>query len=201
MRTQKAYETPFHYWISFFPTAPLFGVQWRFEAMMPGVAFFRPSAVAAEMTRASAREAVKATEEAFETAAHAAEDAAERAAEVVEAFTEQVEHAVEAFETAAAPAVGAVEDAVSETAAPMADALPQRPANLLDTAPSVVDDLKLIKGVGPKLETMLNELGVYRFAQIAQFSASDLDWIDARLGMFKGRPLRDDWIGQARALV
>ncbi|MGF1660616.1 MAG: hypothetical protein ACFCUS_14430 [Rubrimonas sp.] len=198
MGTQKTYETPFHYWISFFPTAPLFGVHWRFESMMPGAAFFNPSAVAAEMTRAGAREAAKATEEAFESAAHAAESAVERTSEMVEAFEAQIEKAAHAFEMAA-PTVEAVKADVVD-AEIVADA-PQRPATLFDAPPAVVDDLKLIRGVGPKLETMLHELGVYTFAQVAAFSQSDLDWIDAQLGMFKGRPQRDDWVGQAKALL
>lgn len=194
MRTHKTYTTPFHYWISFFPTAPLFGVEWRFESMMPGVAYFRPSAVAAEMTRAGVREAAKATEEALETAAQAAEEAVGRSVEIVEAIGDHVGSAVEAFESAVVePAVEILAEAV--------EALPPRPGNLLDMAPPMIDDLKLIKGVGPKLETLLNDLGVYTYAQVAEFSPSDLEWIDAHLGTFRGRPLRDDWIGQARALI
>jgi len=64
-----------------------------------------------------------------------------------------------------------------------------------------VDDLKQIKGVGPKLETMLNDLGIYRFDQIAAFSEANLAWVDDKLTVFKGRPLRDDWVAQARALL
>ncbi|WP_121061765.1 NADH-quinone oxidoreductase subunit E [Chachezhania antarctica] len=62
------------------------------------------------------------------------------------------------------------------------------------------DDLKLINGVGPKLEEMLNELGFYHFDQIAAWSMNEIAWVDNRL-KFKGRILRDDWVAQAEALA
>ena len=62
------------------------------------------------------------------------------------------------------------------------------------------DDLKLIKGVGPKLEKMLHELGVYKFSQIAAWSQTDIDEISKKLGSFKDRITRDDWINKAREL-
>lgn len=65
----------------------------------------------------------------------------------------------------------------------------------------VADDLKKIKGIGPKLEEMLNGLGIYHFDQIAGFSDAELAWIDDNLQGFKGRATRDDWVSQARALV
>ena len=62
------------------------------------------------------------------------------------------------------------------------------------------DDLKLIWGVGPKLEQMLNKLGVWHFDQIASWSAKELAWVDERLEGFKGRAKRDEWIKQSRKL-
>ncbi|WP_323783510.1 NADH-quinone oxidoreductase subunit E [Thalassovita sp.] len=62
------------------------------------------------------------------------------------------------------------------------------------------DDLKMIKGVGPKLEQSLNELGFYHFDQIAKWTEAEIAWVDNRL-KFKGRITRDDWIGQASALA
>jgi len=62
------------------------------------------------------------------------------------------------------------------------------------------DDLKQISGVGPKLEKLLNSLGIYKFAQIAAWSAADVAWVDARL-TFKGRIERDDWMRQAKKLA
>lgn len=62
------------------------------------------------------------------------------------------------------------------------------------------DDLKKIKGVGPALEKTLNELGFYHFDQIANWGASDIEWVDSRL-KFKGRIVRDDWMQQAKVLM
>jgi NADH-quinone oxidoreductase subunit E len=62
------------------------------------------------------------------------------------------------------------------------------------------DDLKLIWGVGPKLEAMLHEMGVWHFDQIASWGPAELRWVDERLGSFKGRGSRDDWIEQAKKL-
>ena len=63
------------------------------------------------------------------------------------------------------------------------------------------DDLKQIKGVGPKLEALLNRLGVYHFEQIAGWGAEEVAWVDANLEGFKGRVSRDDWVSQARRLA
>jgi len=63
------------------------------------------------------------------------------------------------------------------------------------------DDLKRIKGVGPKLETLLNSLGVTSYSQIAAWDDDEIDRIDAQLGTFAGRIRRDDWPAQARYLA
>ena len=63
------------------------------------------------------------------------------------------------------------------------------------------DDLKMIKGVGPKLEKLLNTLGFYHFDQIAKWSAEELSWVDENLEGFKGRASRDEWVSQASALA
>jgi predicted flap endonuclease-1-like 5' DNA nuclease len=76
-----------------------------------------------------------------------------------------------------------------------------RPALLTAPPTEGADDLKLIWGVGPKLEARLNEIGVYRFAQIAEWSDMNLRWVDQHLFKFKGRAVRDRWIEQARKLA
>jgi predicted flap endonuclease-1-like 5' DNA nuclease/cbb3-type cytochrome oxidase subunit 3 len=63
------------------------------------------------------------------------------------------------------------------------------------------DDLKKIKGVGPKLVTMLKEQGITTYAQIAAWSDADIARIDETLGRFKGRIERDQWVEQAKLLV
>ncbi len=62
------------------------------------------------------------------------------------------------------------------------------------------DNLRLISGVGPKLEDLLNKNGVYYFWQVAEWNDRDIDIIDERLDAFKGRIGRDDWVSQARRL-
>ena len=73
------------------------------------------------------------------------------------------------------------------------------PPPLLD-GPGAPDDLKLIVGVGPVLERMLQQLGVTSYRQIARWSERDIDQFDARLPEFHGRIRRDGWVTQARAL-
>ena len=62
------------------------------------------------------------------------------------------------------------------------------------------DDLKMIAGVGPKLEKTLNKLGFWHFAQIAKWTKKDIAIVDDELS-FKGRIERDDWVKQAKALA
>ncbi|MGI9570688.1 MAG: NAD(P)H-dependent oxidoreductase subunit E, partial [Desulfobulbia bacterium] len=66
--------------------------------------------------------------------------------------------------------------------------------------PKQVDDLKLISGVGPKLEKVLHELGIFTYGQIASWKKTERNWVDNYL-KFKGRIDRDDWIKQAKALA
>jgi predicted flap endonuclease-1-like 5' DNA nuclease len=62
------------------------------------------------------------------------------------------------------------------------------------------DDLKLIVGIGPVLERMLQQLGIATYRQIARWTERDIDDMDARLSEFPGRIRRDTWVTQARAL-
>lgn len=71
---------------------------------------------------------------------------------------------------------------------------------LYKSPPSKVDDLKMIAGVGPKLEGVLHNIGVYQFAQIASWKKKDIAYVDERL-KFKGRIEREDWVKQAKALA
>jgi predicted flap endonuclease-1-like 5' DNA nuclease len=63
------------------------------------------------------------------------------------------------------------------------------------------DDLHQIKGVGPKLNALLNSLGITRFDQIAAWTSGDVAKVDDHLGAFKGRIGRDNWIEQAGLLA
>lgn len=62
------------------------------------------------------------------------------------------------------------------------------------------DDLTRIRGIGPKLSQLLQSLGITRFTQIAAFDAADLAALDDKLGAFRGRAVRDDWVGQAATI-
>ena len=73
-------------------------------------------------------------------------------------------------------------------------------ASLVATPGNGADDLKMISGVGPKLEGTLNELGIFRFEQIAAWDDGEVDRIDDHLN-FSGRIQRENWIGQAKALA
>ena len=66
--------------------------------------------------------------------------------------------------------------------------------------PEAVDDLKLISGVGPKIEATLHELGVFTFKQVASWKKAEREWVDGYLS-FHGRIERDDWVKQAKALA
>src|SRR5688572_8023851 len=65
--------------------------------------------------------------------------------------------------------------------------------------PKKPDDLKSISGIGPKLEGVLNGLGVWTYAQIAAWTGEEIAWVDDYLS-FRGRIGRDDWIEQAAKL-
>ena len=62
------------------------------------------------------------------------------------------------------------------------------------------DDLKEIKGVGPAFEKKLNEAGIFHFWQVATLSAEQVASLEEELA-FQGRMERDDWKGQAEALM
>ena len=63
------------------------------------------------------------------------------------------------------------------------------------------DPLTQLKGLGPKAASLLNDLGVTRFEQIASWNEADIAAIDARMGAFKGRIGRDRWVDQAKLLA
>ncbi|WP_428928607.1 NADH-quinone oxidoreductase subunit NuoE [Marinibacterium sp. SX1] len=76
-----------------------------------------------------------------------------------------------------------------------------RPEGLDAPRDGQADDLKLIKGVGPKLEELLNSLGFYHFDQIAGWTEAEIHWVDQNLEGFKGRVTRDEWVSQAKLLA
>ncbi len=97
------------------------------------------------------------------------------------------------------PAVGAASASTPVSAAAPSDA--DKPAMLAGPRQGKGDDLKLIWGVGPKLEAMLHGMGIWHFDQVAGWTDKELAWVDAHLEGFKGRASRDGWIGQAKKLA
>lgn len=163
-------KSAFDYWISFFPTAPMFGVDWRFGE------FVSPDTARSHQTEASA---------------------IKKATKVAKSATKPVDHI--------APPSSAPETAVPAQQIVLAPKSPAKPKPLtkpvlLAEKPASVDPLTQIKGVGPGLEKQLHELGIYTFAQLSDLNEAQLEWLDQNLRTVKGRCIRDDWSGQAKAL-
>ncbi len=100
---------------------------------------------------------------------------------------------------AASPAPASKPD--SGKAASAAPKAADKPKSLTKARGGKPDDLKLIKGVGPKLEALCNKLGFYHFDQIASWTEKEIAWVDGNLEGFKGRVTREDWVQQARDLM
>jgi len=98
------------------------------------------------------------------------------------------------------PAVKQAAEAKAAKKPEPAEVKEDQPETLTAARDGKPDDLKLLKGVGPKLEQTLNELGFYHFDQIAAWTPEQVAWVDARL-KFKGRIERDGWIEQAAQLA
>lgn len=63
------------------------------------------------------------------------------------------------------------------------------------------DDLRTMKGVGPKLATRLNENGIIRFDQLAALTPAQIAALDNRMEPFTGRIARDRLVEQADFLA
>ncbi|MCC5968293.1 MAG: LicD family protein [Natronohydrobacter sp.] len=88
------------------------------------------------------------------------------------------------------PGVASAETPVGEPVQPMTLTAPDGEA----------DDLQQITGIGPVMETKLNEAGIYHLHQIASWTPEEAAWMDTAIDA-AGRVTRDDWVGQARALT
>ena len=85
-------------------------------------------------------------------------------------------------------------------AAGVEEGLGERPPGLPGPRDGRADDLRRIRGIGPKNEGVLNALGIYHYEQIAALTPVQVTWLDNYL-KFHGRIARDDWVGQASALL
>jgi len=100
-----------------------------------------------------------------------------------------------------APIAKPVDAKPAPAAAPAEAGEQLRPAALEAAREGGADDLKRIKGIGPKLELMCNDLGFFHFDQIANWTAAEVAWVDDNIKGFKGRVTRDTWVEQATKLA
>jgi NADH-quinone oxidoreductase subunit E len=88
-----------------------------------------------------------------------------------------------------------------EVPAAAAPAAGVQPKGLKAARKGKADDLKLILGIGPKLEALCHRLGFFHFDQIADWTEREIAWVDDNLEGFKGRVTRDRWVVQAKILA
>ena len=170
------------------------------------------AAAKAEADRLAAETAAKAEAErlAAEAAAKAEDDrlAAEAAAKAeTDRLAAEAAAKAEAERVAAEAAADAEDDRLAaEVAAAAAAPITDGTANADDRPPALsapdgtADDLKLIKGIGPKNEGILNDIGVHHFGQIAAWSAVNARWVGDHMA-FPGRIEREHWVAQAKLLA
>jgi predicted flap endonuclease-1-like 5' DNA nuclease len=75
----------------------------------------------------------------------------------------------------------------------------ERPIALEKPVAGAPDDLTIIGGIGPKIQEVLNELGIFHYDQIAAWSPENIAWVDHHLN-FSGRISREGWVEQAAIL-
>ena len=168
---------------------------WKYEA---------PAAAAAPAAKPAKKAATKAAKPAAK-AAPKAEKAAKPAAKATSAKAPAAKATKAKAATAKAATGKASADKATAAKAPAAAAAPAaeagKPAALSSPRGGKADDLKIIEGIGPKLEEVVNSYGVYHFDQIAAWGADEVAWMDGNMPRFKGRVTRDKWVAQAKIIV
>ena len=99
-----------------------------------------------------------------------------------------------------APVMSAPVMSAPDDAAVAAAGMGIKPAGLSGPRGGNGDDLKTIEGIGPVLEKLCHEMGIFHFDQIAGWGAAEVAWMNASLKGFKGRVGRDKWVTQARRI-
>ena len=69
------------------------------------------------------------------------------------------------------------------------------------TSADHADDLTVIVGIGSVIAKKLNDIGIYSFKQLSQLTPNDIAIITDAIKFFPGRIERDNWQGQALALL
>jgi len=85
-------------------------------------------------------------------------------------------------------------------AAPVAAAAARQPVGLAAPRDGAADRLQAIEGIGPVLEKLCHDLGIFHFDQIGAWGPAEVAWMDGNLKGFRGRVTRDRWVAQARLI-
>ncbi|TDT74947.1 putative flap endonuclease-1-like 5' DNA nuclease [Litoreibacter halocynthiae] len=167
----------------------------------------KPAAKKAATTKTAAKSATKADATAKAAPKAKAEPKAKAAAKpkAKAADAKPAAKAKAAPKAKAATAKPATKAAPKAKAATAAKAKPVaadgKPELLKQARAGGADDLKQIKGVGPKLEGELHKMGVYHFDQVASWRKKEVEWADNNIDGIRNRASRDEWVKQAKILA
>ena len=75
-----------------------------------------------------------------------------------------------------------------------------KPEGLLASAAEGKDDLKIIKSLGPKREERLNNLGIYKYSQLAALDTNNIAWVRANIKASRRLPI-EEWVAEAKELA
>lgn len=185
-------------------TGMMFGLfQGMMDASARGIGSQMPAVPAVKPATRAAKKTASAAKATIDTGADVvpmepAKPVPAKAQATVEKLKSDASDAAAAARETTGAAIAEAEKAAESVTAHLEPEDFRRPAEI--EKPATPDDLKMISGVGPKLEQVLNGLGVWTFGQIAAWSAEEIAWVDDYL-QFRGRIERDDWIRQAAALA
>ncbi|MBY9066700.1 hypothetical protein K1X12_07300 [Hyphomonas sp. WL0036] len=182
----------------------LASLRWRNRYLEGRLAYFEGDAAAVADEIAADDEGEAALEddedayeedEASEDDAYAEDDDGED----FEEYEDDADDEDEDYPSAAETILGRLEedDAAAEDAEPV---VPARPLALEKPVEGAPDDLTLIGGIGPRIQEVLNSIGVFHYDQIAEWSRENIAWVDDYLN-FNGRIRREGWVEQAAILV
>ena len=135
--------------------------------------------------------------------AEGAEKAAKAVAEVKAKVAEKVSGKAPAQTSNVAAGLMAAPAKAAKPAKSEADLIAaggKQPKGLKAPKKGKADDLQVIEGIGPVLEKLCHELGIFHFDQIASWGPVEITWMDGNLKGFRGRVTRDKWVAQAKLI-
>lgn len=146
---------------------------------------------------AKAKNDVVALEARLSRIARASEGARDHLAADVERLSQQIALLAEGLSAATARLDALVAE---RDAAPTQAAEKRKPDKAAD-ASARGDDLRRIKGIGPKFATALNAVGIHTWAEVAAWSDADIDEVAPKIGIQAARIRKAGWVASAKALV